>query len=82
MCLTEIAENEYCHHKLDKNGAWHDDIVGTGCRDNVCVIPETVVAYCSTYVQEPRKEKKRKVYAVGRYNGSFCTQKQPEFKNL
>ena len=24
------------------------------------------------------KEKKRKVYAVRRYNGSFCTQKQPE----
>ena len=23
-------------------------------------------------------EKKRKVYAVRRYNGSFCTQKQPE----
>ena len=24
------------------------------------------------------KEKKRKVYAARRYNGSFCTQKQPE----
>ena len=25
-----------------------------------------------------KEKKKRKVYAVRRYNGSFCTQKQPE----
>ena len=32
----------------------------------------------SPFMTSERKEKKRKVYAVRRHNGSLCTQRQPE----
>ena len=34
--------------------------------------------FLSFQKERKEKEKKRKVYAVRRHNGSFCTQKQPE----
>ena len=59
-------------HNGQRLQAWNFELV----RDSVVVGAR---AGDSTKGKAARKkEKKRKVYAVRRYNGSLCTQKQPE----
>ena len=53
----------------------HLPLPGAAAKRHCCFGFIVKIAYCIL-------EKKRKVYAVRRYNGSFCTQKQPESSPL
>ena len=73
LCKVFATANSLAHGETNYSFTWimHGSALG-------CMLYEVLISTGCFVIACPSLEKKRKVYAVRRHDGSLCTQKQPE----